>query len=145
MTPSIIIPFVQRHERLEVLEHQTQFELRAERGWSWLQRLAIAVLKWRRAYALDRKTHVSYQTVEIRFDTFREAVLTQIHRLLREDQRPTHVLVGRDSRMLMMEEIHQQMMFSVPHGVRGWEQYEGLRIIFNPSYRGAPLVLSLEK
>ncbi len=77
-----------------------------QRGWAWLQRLAIRVLRWRRCHYITNV--VEYRRVDVPKTGLLEAVCRQ-HAALRSqlDGQPAVLLIGPDDFSEAMRAMHR--------------------------------------
>jgi len=146
----ISIAHIDREEIVRQFDRPDEFAYRPEKGWKWVQKLAIAFLRRIEAYAPGFDRTVNYVSKEISYDSFGDAALHQIHRLKMSLQEPTHILIGYKNRDLFVRELHETHCWSMPefhYRVRNGRQVEtetiyGLKILCVPSYEGPPLVFT---
>lgn len=150
MNTPIRIAHIEKEEIARQFDRPDEFAYRPEKGWKWIQKLAIAFLRRIEAYAPGFDRSISYHSKEVEYDSFGSAVASQIHRLRMNDQEPTHILVGYKSKQHFMYEesmTHCWTMPEIRYCVNRGRRVEheviyGLKVLCVPGYEGPPLVLT---
>lgn len=109
-----VVNFV-KLERIEtVMEDPDQFEYRPEKGWRWLQRLALAALRWIGAH--HAPTVVTFRRTARENDDLLKSLLGQERQWIRyihEERNRMCIYIGPDEEMELMRLSEHMSMHSV--------------------------------
>lgn len=133
---------VVEHQRLtEIKEIKSQFELRPERGYVWIQRLCVWLLAKIGAFANVPSVTVARHDVGKEGDTFMTRLMRSKHAVLGSfDRDPTEVLIGPEEYSTLMGELIHYGQFEFEsryfRHVEGETRVYGLKVRVIPWMRG---------
>lgn len=133
---------VVEHQRLtEIKEIKSQFELRPERGYVWIQRLCVWLLAKIGAFANVPSVTVARHDVGKEGDTFMMRVMRSKHAVLGSfDRDPTEILIGPEEYSTLMGELIHYGQFEFEsryfRHVEGETRVYGLKVRVIPWMRG---------
>lgn len=123
-----------------------KYEYLPDRGWKWLQRLAIGVLRWLGCYSQIETT--DYKTHMVRPNDFIQAICEQRRELMSlyrlEGER---LLIGSEEYFDLMKQQDQRMYdsFSFTAQYSYAKQIMGMKVTVVPWMKGILVMPKLEK
>ena len=137
---------VVEHQRLtEIREIKTQYELRPERGYVWIQRICVWLLGKIGAFANVPTTTIARHDVGKHGDTFVTLILRSKNAILGSfDRNPTECLIGPEEYATLMGELIHYGQFELEsryfRQIEGETRVYGLKVRVIPWMRGILLL-----
>lgn len=140
-----VISVVEHLRLTEIREIKSQFELRPERGYVWIQRLCIWLLTKIGAYATGPMTTIARHDVGKEGDTFMMNLMRCQHAILGSfDRDPKEVLIGPEEYATLMHETVHYAPFEFQsrffRNEDGQTKVHGMRVRMIPWMRGILLL-----